>query len=188
MGDPGPLDERFEKMDLSIEDIRSGESYPVVCACGEVRGAAYYAFEHNRTGQDDTPVIIEFESIENQVSVDGRDFLYTVFQMGDPDRAPDILCQCFGQGVLRYAKRAWETDDQYSRIALCDLAVFDPEVIASHHRSEIVLAGRYRTVFRNAFFVKLPILPAWIVRVWAPPNPMRLPTPQVHLDDCLVRR
>ncbi len=175
-------------MDLSIEDTRSGKSYPVVCACGEVMGAAYYAFKHNRTGQDDTPVLIEFESIETQISVDGRDFLYTVFQMGDPNRATDTLRKCFGDSVLRYAKSAWQTDNQYSRIALCDLSVFDPEVIASHHRSELVLAGRYRTVFRNAFFAKLPILPAWIVRVWTPPGPIRLPTPQVYLNDCLARR
>ena len=154
VGYPGPLEELFDMEGLSTKDTRSSESYPVVCACGEMEGAAHYAFRHNRSGQDDTPVLIEFETTEHRVSVDGRDFLYTVIQFGDPDRAFEILRQCFGQSVLRYARKAWATDDQDSRIALCDLAAFDPDVIASHHRNRTVVGGRYGTVFQKRLFRK----------------------------------
>ena len=51
---------------LSTKDTRSSKSYPVVCAYGEMEGAAYYAFRHNRSGQDDTPVLIEFETTEHR--------------------------------------------------------------------------------------------------------------------------
>ena len=185
---PGPLDSLFSIEGLSTKHTRSGRSYPVVCACGEIQGAAYYAFRHNRSGQDDTPVLIEFETDMQCVSVDGRDLLYTVFQFGDPERAFDILRRCFGQSVLRYARKAWETDDQDSRIALCDLAAFDPDVITSHYRNRTVIGGRYGTVFRNAFFAKLPIPPASIIRAWVPPEPIHVPGRQVDFRDYLAQR
>ena len=185
---PGPLDELFSMEGLSMIHTRSGKSYPVVCACGEIQGAAYYAFKHNRSGDNDTPVLIEFETDVQHVSLDGRDFLYTVFQIGNPDRASAILRRCFGPGVLRYARKAWATDDEDARIAFCDLAAFDPDVIASHHRNQTVIGGRYGTVFRNAFLAKLPVPPASIIRVWMPPAPIHRPGRQIDLKDCRSRR
>ena len=186
--DSGPPDALFDNDDLSIEDTRSGESSLAVCACGELEGAAYYAFKHNYGGANDTPILIEFECDEHCVSVDAGDFLCTVFQMGDPDRDSDILCRCFGQSVLRYAKKAWETNDQGSRIAFCDLAAQDPGVIASHYRNSTALGGRHRTVFLSAFLMMLPVGPESIVNVWRPKRAIRLPVPQVHYTDCLLGR
>ena len=54
---PSPLETLFQKKDLSTHDTRSGTSYPVVCACGEVEGAAYNAFKHNRRGEKDTAIM-----------------------------------------------------------------------------------------------------------------------------------
>ena len=111
-----------------------------------------------------------------------------MFQKGDPDRAFDILDQCFGDGVLRYARKAWATNDQESRIAFCELAIQDPAVIASHYRNSTVLGGRYRTVFRSAFLVKLPVEPESMVNVWRPAKPILLLVPQVRISDCILGR
>ena len=184
---PSPLETLFQKNDLSTQDTRSGTSYPVVCACGEVEGAAYYAFKHNCRGEKDTPVMIEFESDVRDVSIDGRDFLYTVFQTGDAVRASAILSHIFGPNILRYAHKAWESEDQDYRIALCDLASCDADVIASHYCNRTVLLGRHGTVFRNAFFVRLPVGPKSITRVWTPDRRIGIPSPEICLVDCRTK-
>ena len=120
----------FSKSNLSTDDTRNQErETSVICACGEYLGAAYYALNHNRTEVNDTPIVIEFEADMSSVAVDGRDFLYTAFQMGDSARARPVLRAAFGDAVLRYAESAWDTGNQKKRIALCDLAVNDPAVI-----------------------------------------------------------
>jgi len=148
---PGPLKALLGKVDLSLEDTRprSANWKPAVCACGEYWGAAYYAWCHNRSGENDTPIIVEFEADKNSVAVDGKDFLYTAFQLGDPERARSILKRGFGPAVLSYADRAWSSEKQSYRIALCDLAIHDLDVVNAHHANDLVFAGRYRTVFRN---------------------------------------
>ena len=56
--------------------------------------------------------------------VDGRDFLYTLFQLGDPVRARPIVERAYGRAILRFVDRAWSAQNEH-RIALCDLAVQD---------------------------------------------------------------
>lgn len=123
---PGPLSTLLEKSDLSLADTRplGAVGDPGVCACGDVTGAYFYASRHNITEHNTTPILIEFEVEPELVSVDGRDFLYTVFQMGDPDRARSVLKNAFGPTILPYADRAWSCTDQ--SVALCDLARYDP--------------------------------------------------------------
>ena len=153
---PGQLDALFARPDLSTQDTRpSDRGDPAVCACGEEIGAAYYAWQHNRTRENDTPIIVEFEADQDTVAIDGRDFLSTVFQFGEPALARPVLARAFGNEVLPYAERAWATDNQETRIALLDLAVHDPHVVKAHHANTVVLGGRLGTVFRSAFIVKL---------------------------------
>ena len=187
---PGPIEELFCKTGLSTAHTRGPTALerPAVCACGELDGATYYAWRHNRTGENDTPVIVQFDAEPEMVSVDGRDFLYTVFQMGDPPRARGALERCFGSSVLRYAERAWQTDDQQCRIALCDLATRDPKVVEEHYASRTVIGGRHRTTFRNAFTVELPIESSRVVGVWSPSRFPGLPISEVRLDDVLMGR
>lgn len=180
----GPIDALLAKRDLSFEDTRGGkEEKPVICACGEQGGANYYALKHNRTREKNTPIMIEFEAHEDSVAVDGRDFLYTAFQCGDPKRAGPILASAFGTAVIRYAEKAWRQENQDFRIALCDLAVGDPEVIRAHYASDLVLGGRHGTVFRNAFLVNSPIASDAVVNVWSVDNNLRIPLPDVTLRD-----
>lgn len=183
---PDPIEALFSKDDLSFSDTRPREEEEsAICACGEQEGAAYYAWKHNRTCENDTPIMIEVEADENSVAVDGRDFLYATFQWGDPGRTRSVLEQGFGRAVLRYAEKAWESEDQCFRIALCDLATYDPDVIRAHYANDLVFGGRHGTIFRNAFIIKLPIKPEALIRVWSPSIPPSIPTPDVSLKDVL---
>lgn len=184
---PGDLANLFEKHDLSTEDTRSGSgAVAAVCGCGDESGAIYYACRHNRNSDHNTPILIEFEADKSVAAVDGKDFLYSVFQGGDPERARPVLERSFGMAVKRYADRAWSSEDQSFRIAMCDLAIHDPEVIEAHHKNELVLSGRYGTIFRSAFTVTLPVSPEAIIRVSHPISTQFLPQPDVRLVD-LVR-
>lgn len=185
---PGLIDDLFSKDDLSCDDTRAclEEECPAVCACGELGGALYYGLQHNRTRDRDTPIIIEFEAEVDSVAVDGKDFLYTAFQIGDPNRAGPILYRAYGREIRKYAEKAWRQTCQDTRIALCDLAVYDSDVARAHHASKLVLRGRHGTTFRNAFIVKLPIASRALVKVWIPSGDLTIPSPQVSLRDLLT--
>ncbi len=182
-----PLDPEalFARTDLTTKETRSNHipEDPAICACGEEDGAAHYAWRHNRSGDDDTPIMVEFRAPIEHVAVDGRDFLYTAFQLGKPERARNVLEGLFGTKVLRYAERAWSSKEGQHDIAMCDLAILDPDVIAAHYANRTVIGGRYRTVFRNAFTVRMPVKPSAIVRVWAPIEKPPGWVPKVSLDD-----
>jgi hypothetical protein len=183
---PGPLDVLLAKPDLSLRDTRpDGEpAASAICACGEIIGANYYAWRQNLTGESTTPILIEFEASEDAVAIDGRDFLYTVFQLGEPALARPALVRAFGKAVPRYAERAWVSREQ--SVPLCDLASHDPEVINAHHANSVVIAGRYNTIFCNAFIVRLPVEPSSIVRAWCPTERAALPVPEIRLGCLLV--
>ena len=124
---------------------------------------------------------------ERSIAVDGRDLLFTVFQFGDPSRARPVLERSFGRAVLRYAEKAWSSDDQSTRIALCYLAIHDPQVVKAHHANNVVLGGRYRTAFKSAFLVKLPVEASAIIRVWSPITPPDFPPVEVSMMELLAR-
>ena len=103
---------------------------------------------------------------KEEAYLDGRDFLYTVFQMGNPERARPIVERLFGSAILRYADRAWATKrGDHQRIAICDLAVQDDDVIHAHAKNTMVIGGRYDTQFCSAFMVRMPIPSERIVSV-----------------------
>jgi hypothetical protein len=132
---PGQLEQLFNKVDLTRDDTQpEGEAgAPAICACGEISGASYYAWEHNRKGENTTPILIEFEVPEDSVSIDGRDFMTTVFSLGEPGLAAPVLERVFGRAILKYAEKAWNSADPQHRLALSDLARHDPDVIRAHH-------------------------------------------------------
>jgi len=108
---PNTINELFNKEDLTLEDTRPSTSEAAVCASGDELGAAYYACKHNFNKQCDTPVMIAFEAALDRVAVDGRDFLYSVFQMGHGGLAKSFLEYAFGEAVIKYAEKAWSIDD-----------------------------------------------------------------------------
>jgi hypothetical protein len=178
----------FEKPDLSTDDTRGPrETAPVgICFCGEESSASVYARERNVSHLNDTPILIEVEVDPENVAVDGRDFLYSVFQFGDPQKATPALERLFGPRALRFAQAAWSSADQSKRLALCDLAIHDKEVIAHHYRNRAVIGGRNSTRFFTAFKIKLPLEPASIVRVWRPGSSSNLPPIDIDFVDILL--
>ena len=183
---PGNLKFLHLKQDLSLDDTRPGtRSVAAICACGDETGAAYYACSHNKSEKNDKPILIEFTTDLSRAAIDGKDFLYTAFQLGDPSRARPALEQCFGTAVLAYADRAWTSEDQSFRVAQCDLAIHDPEVIEAHHANKLVIAGRCNTHFRSAFTISLPVRPAEIVNVSFPSSSFVMPQPNVRLTEIL---
>ena len=163
------LEHLWQSPDLSLDITRPKDlpALPRICACADRRGALYYACSHNRKGDRTASILIEFEADLDDVVVDGRDFLYTVMQMGNPAASREPLERLYGPAVLRYADRAWSTpaSDQRTRIACCDLATQDPEVIQAHASNCLVIGGRYRTRFSSAFMVTAPVSAAKIVSV-----------------------
>ena len=115
-----------EKPDLTIADTRGERSDDFICACGGEVGAAYYALRHNNHGDTTAPLVITFSAEIEQVFIDGRDFLYSVFQFGRSRERVDAIRQFFGPRALEYAERAWAVDraGEY-RVAMCDLACQD---------------------------------------------------------------
>lgn len=181
------IEDLLDKPDLSTDDTQPSRwvgtptggqrvltgAFPVVCACGDELGATYYAIRHNRSDDKISPVLITFEADLSGLHIDGRDFLYNfVFQMGHSEGQRRCALEMFGPALARYLDRAWQRNDTQYRIALCDLAVQDPDVIEKHHANTVVIGGRYGTIFRSAFFVRLPIGPESILAV-APPRAMR---------------
>lgn len=181
------LSELWQRPTLSLADTRPRDSMPDwVCACAEREGALHYACSHNRGGENDTPILIEFEAPASDAVVDGRDFLYTIFQMGDPVMARPVIERIFGHAILEYADRAWSTNGP-ERIAICDLAVQDEAVIRAHAANNILIAGRYQTRFRSAFFVKLPITSDRIIDVRIVDGPYTACEAEVDLADVVSR-
>lgn len=167
----------------------SGQEEPLaVCACGDFAGAAYYASHHNRSGVNDTPLVAEFESDMEGVAVDGRDFLYPLFQQGSDARARDLVERAFGLCARTYLDKAWGTTDQRRRIDLCRDARHDTQVVCGHHSNRLVLGGRCRTRFRSAFLVKAPVPAASVKEIHRLAAGWVSPMPDVDLDDVLGRR
>ena len=183
-----PTGVSIEKHDLNHDDTGDADWHPAVCACGTVEGASYYAWEHNRSHSNSTPILIEFEARIEDVRIDGRDFLFPAFQWGDPEKATTVLQSVYGDQILKYAGPAWDSADQGKRIALCDLATMDPEVVLAHYANRVVVRGRCRTTFESAFTIALPVLPEAIIGVWVPDKRETPSVPLFSFRDLLTER
>jgi hypothetical protein len=132
-----------------------GEMPTWVCACGDEMGAIYYATKHNRDRENNTPVLISFDANLRDVIIDGRDFLYRLSSAKIHSARP-VAERAYGREILPYLDRAWATDDQNQRVAMCHLATQDDQVFSAHLNNEAVIEGRYNTRFRSvvgrAFF------------------------------------
>jgi hypothetical protein len=129
---------------------------------------------------------VEIEADLETVAIDGRDFLYGVFQLGDPQKAAPALERLFGPKILRFAEAAWSSTDQSKRIALCDLAIHDRQIVADHCENRLVIGGKRWTRFHNAFKIKLPVEPTAIARVWRPDSSPKLPPIDIDFADIIL--
>jgi hypothetical protein len=176
------LSELRRRQVVNTKDTRFETERPSwVCACADLAGASYYATKHNRSAEHNAPILIRFDADIRYVIIDGRDFLYTVFQLGNPELARPLVRRLYGDAILYYLDRAWATD-QSQRLGMCDLATQDDEVISAHARNDALIAGRYGTCFRTAFMVQTPVGPKRILDVSTAEQEIELPTPDVTLD------
>lgn len=163
----------FNKLDLTTKDTKiDKESFSVICACGDKLGAIYYAANHNQCpGSKEFGILISFSVPLESIYIDGRDFLYTCFQLWDREtskcfeKQKQALCKIFGKEIEKYFFKAVSSKETQYRIAMCDLACQDLDLIQNYANNNIVLGGRYGTVFRSSFFVKTPISSKNIIKV-----------------------
>lgn len=175
--------ELWQRPQVTTADTKFESDKPSwVCACADEIGATYYATRHNRTEKDDVPILIRFNADVRDVIIDGRDFLYTLFQLGDPQHARPIAERLYGKNILKYLDRAWATEDQDQRIAMCDLATQDDDVIRGHARNTVVIGGRHSTRFRTAFMVQTPVSAQRIINVKIIDAHPHLPDAEITLD------
>lgn len=190
-----PMKTLLDKIDLSTADTKSRTlDSQMVCACGDRQGAAYYALEHNKPGYNcaGRSYIIKMTAPIENLAVDGRDFLYPAFQMSKKkssniEMQKKQLSRLFGARILKYFEKAIETEEIARRIALCDLACQDKEVIEHHYNNTDTIKGRHETRFCSAFLIKTPILPGDIGCV-EEVKAECFSSPVISLDSFLGRR
>lgn len=160
------------KLNTSITRKKSINTF---AATGDYNSALFYACKHNRTEENTEGVIIEFNVSLNRVFIDGRDFLYSVFQWynrqnkGEMNKKhiKQILIKIYGSGIIPYVNQVFKTpyENQNRRIALVNVAVNDKKCVISHKKNKIWINGRYGTWFRSSFLIEGKIPPDDIVNV-----------------------
>lgn len=140
-----------------------------------------------RSDLDDTPLVVQFECDIGEVAVDGRDFLYPVFQRGSGARTRDLVERTFGPRALTYLDAAWRSTEQRRRIDLCREACYDSSVVRPHHSNRCVLGGRYGTRFRSAFLVRAPVPGTLVTEIRRVGDGWIGPEPDITLGDALGR-
>jgi|CXWL01.1.fsa_nt_gi hypothetical protein len=187
------IDILFQQPCLTTNDFLQETPFRGVCACGDPLGAEFYAGRHNFSQhKNNYPIVIEFEISLDQIYVDSRDFLCSAFQFWDRysargrTRQKRWLTELFGKRILRYFDSVCQNTDQTHRIAMGNLAAFDERVIEAHYSNQKVIAGRYGTVFKSAFFVQGPVPPERIRRLYTFQT-YALPSPDLSLDQFLGR-
>jgi hypothetical protein len=154
---------------------------PLTYACGDFDGAARYALR-----ESGIPLVITFEIALEEVIIDGKDFLYTVFQLWDRDgtshrdRVRENLSTLFGPATLGWFDRACRETDTMARIGLCDLAVHDLAAIEWHYANRTDIAGRHNRLFRSSFALPAHLNPAAILDVQEVGVPPTDPARTIH--------
>jgi len=137
--------------------ITAMPSSPMIYACGDKFGACHYAFSHNRSADYPASMLIELEVPWEALCVDGKDFLYTVFQFwdrGGTERRGAVrnaLGELYGEGILPYFDAAASKVETQERIGICDLACHDVDVIHGHYANRCLILGRHGTEYCSSF-------------------------------------
>lgn len=168
------IEDLFRKSDLKMDDWFTDTPFRGVCAGGSPSDAAFYALKHNFDKINNQPLVIEFTADINDIYVDCRDFLcsamkcWDIYSYQNADWQMQILCELFGIGIKRYFDAVSHSKDNKYRIEISNLAAFDINVVDGHLKNDKVISGRHGTIFKSAFFVKAPICPDNIKRIYVP--------------------
>lgn len=163
------LDELNKLKILTTENTRPKKEKLTNWLCfADKIGATYYATQHNISAEKSVSILIEIETEIENVRIDGRDFLFAsfgIYGQNNPNKKEQLskMKQIFGDKIELYLEKLSNPNSE--QFAVCDLATFDPKVIYDHYKNEILIGGRYNTLFNSAFFVKLPISSKEIIDV-----------------------
>jgi hypothetical protein len=173
------------------DSLRALPAKRVLWACGDRFGGAYYAMRKDYSPERSAGILIEFEASSEEVCVDGKDFLYAVFQLWDAhgtgcaDKVRRTLESLYGTKVLHYFEKAASCSNTIERIGLCDLACHDLEIIHAHYANRTLISGRCNTLFCSSFQMQRPVLPNAIRRIEQTPTLPIDPSDIVRLHDVL---
>lgn len=162
-----------------------------ICFADKI-GAEYYATQHNFSKEKNTPLLITLDLDIENIAIDGRDFLYTVFGFIDPKdiektkRQTKKMKTIFGAKIEKYIEKIIEHPNS-DKFAICDLVICDDEIIIDHSRNTEIIGGRYGTIFKSAFFGKTPIPPEKIQTVEILKKYIPIKNPTITLNDILER-
>jgi hypothetical protein len=170
MANPDEVRSRAAQLALNPRKIREEinrlPQMPLTYACGDEDGASRYALSvHGK------PVVIAMEISLEDVIIDGRDFLYPVFQLWDRsgishrDCVRANLSKLYGPTILEWFDRASQETDTDARIGLCDLAARDRTAIERHLENRMAVAGRHHRIFRSAFAIPATLDPGAILDI-----------------------
>jgi hypothetical protein len=177
-------------IDINLKDLSDSDKLFVdstsraICACGDELSASYYACIHN---SGNFPLVVKFQTTLENIYIDGRDLLYTVFQLWDMNNSNNFarirqqLNDLFGSSILHYFDHCENEKDHTKRIIYCNYACHDNEVKLAHLKNQIIIKGRYKTLFKSAFIVKSPISKEDILDVFTPACPSI--TPGITLEN-----
>ncbi len=195
MASPSAVRNRVAELMASPSTIRDRISEMhtehLLCACGDEFGATHYAVARSPKGDTSRGLLISFSASMNELAIDGKDFLYTVFQLWDRDRKHhrelfrELLEMIFGKGILKYFDLASETDETNERVGICDLACIDLDVIRDHLQNKILINGRYNTRFCSAVQTQEPVPSAQIISVTTVHSLPDAPEQQIDLYSLL---
>jgi len=179
------IDNDLSNVPKSDELFLDSESRAIF-ACGDELSASYYACIHN---SGNFPFVIKFQTILDNIYIDGRDFLYTVFQLWDMNsphnfvKLRHVLSNLYGESILQYFDHCKTEKDHNKRITYCNYACHDNEVKLAHLNNQTMIKGRFGTHFKSTFLVKAPINKEDILDVYTPNYPTIYPG--IKLEDVL---
>jgi len=175
---------QLQRTNLSIADTRFDGGQPATFACGDENGGAHYAWREDTGEGTRVPIMVEFEADPADVVVDGRDGLYTLIHLAGHPEVRFMLAMAWGEAVLPYLDAAAATELNNpgfeQRLAICDLACTDPDVVAAHHTNQKPILGRCETRYKSAFMLPAVVPPSSVNRVWVPERP-----PHWAAEDCI---
>jgi hypothetical protein len=153
------------------ENISELPQEHVICGCGDAFSATQYAVSYSRSDEARLGLLVTYSMPLCDLAIDGKDFLYTVFQFWDRKQTHhreivrEILGMIYGSVILTYFDLAAEMNDATNRVGICDLACVDIKVVREHHLNQILIHGRCRTRFLSAFQMQAPVPSHQIISV-----------------------
>jgi hypothetical protein len=171
----GNLESLFENPELKMAETRPTSTSPEgelsLCFADRL-GAEYYAIKHGSNTEKNTSILIKAEVDINAISIDGRDFLADALGLLEVNdsaklaRQTQTLTKIYGHKIVRYIDKIIKHPNA-DRMAVLDLVCNDNEIIQAHSKNQTVINGKYETIFRSAFFCKVPISKNMILEVQA---------------------